>query len=181
MTQILFIQGGGAGTHDEWDHKLVASLERALGAGYHVCYPRMPAEDDPSYPRWSAAIRTELATLPDGAIVVGHSIGAAILVNTLAAHPPPALSMIILIAAPFVGDGGWPADDLTTPPDLGARLPPHVPVHIFHGLDDDTAPPAHASLYARAIPAAHIHRLPGADHQLHDDLRPVAAVISAAR
>ena len=26
MTQILFIQGGGAGTHDEWDNKLVASL-----------------------------------------------------------------------------------------------------------------------------------------------------------
>ena len=24
--QILFIQGGGEGTHDEWDHKLVDSL-----------------------------------------------------------------------------------------------------------------------------------------------------------
>jgi hypothetical protein len=24
--QILFIQGGGAGAHDEWDSKLVASL-----------------------------------------------------------------------------------------------------------------------------------------------------------
>ncbi|MEP7191263.1 MAG: hypothetical protein ABI903_00175 [Actinomycetota bacterium] len=26
--QILFIQGGGAGTHDEWDNKLVESLCR---------------------------------------------------------------------------------------------------------------------------------------------------------
>ena len=24
--QILFIQGGGAGTHDDWDNKLVESL-----------------------------------------------------------------------------------------------------------------------------------------------------------
>jgi hypothetical protein len=29
--QILFIQGGGAGAHDEWDDKLVDSLRRELG------------------------------------------------------------------------------------------------------------------------------------------------------
>jgi hypothetical protein len=29
--QILFIQGGGAGVHDEWDDKLVDSLWRELG------------------------------------------------------------------------------------------------------------------------------------------------------
>ena len=29
--QILFVQGGGEGTHDEWDNKLVDSLERNLG------------------------------------------------------------------------------------------------------------------------------------------------------
>ncbi len=32
--QVLFIQGGGAGTHDEWDDKLVANLERNLGPDY---------------------------------------------------------------------------------------------------------------------------------------------------
>ena len=47
--QILFIQGGGAGAHDEWDDKLVDSLRRELGDGYEVRYPRMPDEDDPSY------------------------------------------------------------------------------------------------------------------------------------
>ena len=57
--QILFIQGGGAGAHDEWDDKLVESLRRELGDGYEVRYPRMPDEDDPSYARWSAAIRRE--------------------------------------------------------------------------------------------------------------------------
>ena len=45
--QVLFIQGGGAGVHDEWDDKLVDSLRRELGDGYEVRYPRMPAEDDP--------------------------------------------------------------------------------------------------------------------------------------
>lgn len=70
--QVLFIQGGGAGVHDQWDSKLAASLERALGAGYDVRYPHMPGEDDPSYARWSAAIRREMTELDDGAVIVGH-------------------------------------------------------------------------------------------------------------
>jgi pimeloyl-ACP methyl ester carboxylesterase len=173
--QILFIQGGGAGAHDEWDDKLVESLRRELGAGYEIRYPLMPAEDDPNYARWSGAIRRELAELADGAIVVGHSIGAAILVNTLAEQPPEKpLAAIVLVSAPFVGAGGWPGDEFELTNDLGERLPQGVPVHVFHGLGDDTAPPSHADRYARVIPQAQLHRLPGRDHQLNDDLREVA-------
>jgi hypothetical protein len=29
--QILFVQGGGAGPHDEWDDKLCDSLRRQMG------------------------------------------------------------------------------------------------------------------------------------------------------
>lgn len=46
--RILFIQGGGEGTHDEWDDKLVDSLRRELGDGWDILYPRMPGEDDPA-------------------------------------------------------------------------------------------------------------------------------------
>src|SRR5215469_1473256 len=72
---LLFIQGGGAGAHDDWDDKLSDSLRRELGDGYEVRYPRMPNEDDPSYASWSAAIRRELTALDDGAVVAGHSVG----------------------------------------------------------------------------------------------------------
>jgi hypothetical protein len=176
--QILFIQGGGAGAHDEWDDKLFDSLRRQLGDGYEVRYPRMPDEDDPSYARWSAAIRRELTDLDDGAVVAGHSVGATILINMLADRSPePELSAIVLIAAPFVGADGWPGDEFELPPDLGARLPQGVPVHVFHGLRDETAPPSHADLYARAIPQAQLHRLPGRNHQLDNDLSEVAKTI----
>ena len=178
--QILFIQGAGEGTHDEWDDKLVDSLRRALGERYEVRYPRMPAEDDPSDAAWGHSIRQELSTLDDGAVVVGHSVGGTILVHTLAEHPPEVLlGAIMLVAVPFVGAGGWPPDEFGFSDDLGGTLPQGVPVHLFHGLDDDTAPPAHADLYARAIPHAAVHRLPGRDHQLNDDLREVAREISA--
>lgn len=180
-TQVLLIQGGGTGVHDEWDDKLFDSLSRELGDAYEVRYPRMPEEADPGYASWSVAIRREIASLDDGAIVVGHSVGGTILVNTLAERPPERqLGAIVLVAAPFVGAGGWDAGEFEVPYDLGARLPRDVPVHVFHGLRDETAPPSHADLYAGVIPQARLHRLPGRDHQLNNDLGEVARVVEGA-
>ena len=59
--QILFIQGGGAGAHDDWDSKLVESLRRELGPGTEVRFPRMPNEADPSFGRWKPAVAREIA------------------------------------------------------------------------------------------------------------------------
>jgi pimeloyl-ACP methyl ester carboxylesterase len=180
--QILFIQGGGAGAHDQWDDKLVESLRRELDGGYEVRYPRMPDEGDPSYARWSAAIRREMAGLDGGAVVAGHSVGATILVHALAEQPPErGLGAIVLIAAPFVGEGGWPGDEFELTGELGARLPPGVRVEVFHGLRDETAPPSHAVLFAQAIPQARVHQLPGRDHQLNNDLSEVAEAVRANR
>jgi pimeloyl-ACP methyl ester carboxylesterase len=175
---VLFIQGGGAGTHDEWDDKLADSLRRELGDGYEIRYPRMPAEDDPSYAAWGPAISEAIATLEDGAIVIGHSVGGTLLIRALAERPPDVTpAAIVLIAAPFVGAEGWPGEEFELPSNLGALLPARVPVHVFHGLEDDEVPPAHADLYARSIPQAEVHLLPGGDHQLGNDLGDVATVI----
>ena len=139
---------------------------------------RMPDEEDPSYARWSTAIWREMAALDDDAVLAGHSVGGTILVNALAERPlERGLAAIVLIAAPFVGAGGWLSDEFELPYDLGARLPQGVPVHVFHGLKDETAPPAHADLYARVIPQAQLHRLPRRDHQLGNDLSDVAEAI----
>ena len=176
--QVLFVQGGGAGVHDEWDDKLVNSLRRQLGDEYEVRYPRMPDEDDPSYAEWSVAIRRVTTALTDGAVIAGHSVGGTILINALAERSPERdFRAIVLIAAPFVGVDGWPGDEFETPHDLGSRLPHGVPVHVFQGLQDQTIPPSHANLYARAIPQALLHWLPGRDHQLNNDLTEVARTI----
>jgi pimeloyl-ACP methyl ester carboxylesterase len=181
MTRILFIQGGGGhDVHDAWDNRLVESLRRELGDGYDVRYPRMPDEDDPKYAKWKPAILREIAGLDEGAILVGHSIGATMLVHALAEEPPKqSPAAIVLISAPYIGEGGWPSDEIEAKIDLGARLPDGVPVHLFHGNEDETAPPSHADLYAKAIPLAQVHRLPGRDHQLNYDLKEVAEVVRA--
>jgi len=50
---------------------------------------------------------------------------------------------------------------------------------VFHGLVDETAPPSHADLYAQAIPQAQVHRLPGRNHQLNNDLKEIATTIKS--
>jgi len=177
--ELLFVQGGGRAVHEAWDQKLVDSLRRELGPEYEIQYPRMPAEDEPKYAAWKTTLERELRVLKPGAILVGHSVGGTILLGVLAEESLGRdLGGIFLVAAPFAGDGGWPSDDLRFPADLGARLPPGTPIHFFQGLDDEVVPPSHVELCARAVPRAHIHRLPGRDHQFNDDLSELAHAIS---
>ena len=138
----------------------------------------MPHESDPSYASWQPALDKILQTLQDGAILVAHSVGATILIKRLVERNMfGKLAGIFLIAAPFVGAGGWPADEIEFSADLGARLPQGVPIHFYHGLADEIVPPSHVDLYARVIPQASVHRLTGRDHQLNNDLSDIAVAI----
>jgi predicted alpha/beta hydrolase family esterase len=179
---VLFVQGGGKGVHDEWDNKIVDSLERELGPDFTVRYPRMPHEGDPTYADWKAALKREFTRLEEGALLIGHSIGATILIRTIADDPPKqTVGGIFLIAAPFVGEGGWTTEDIEPLSDLGARLPDQTPIYLYHGSEDETAPFAHVDLYAKAIPQAIVRRLSGRDHQLNNDMADVAADVRRVR
>jgi predicted alpha/beta hydrolase family esterase len=176
--QILFVQGAGEDVHEQWDNKLVGSLRRELGPGYEIRYPRMPDEADPHVATWGTALEREIAALQSGAIVVGHSIGGTMLLNVLGERAPAVrLGAIVLIAAPFIGRGGWKSDDIAPRSDLAARLPPNVPVFLYHGDNDTIAPVAHLALYSAAIPHAHVRELANRDHQLGNDLSEVASDI----
>jgi predicted alpha/beta hydrolase family esterase len=173
--QVLFIQGAGEGVHDHWDSKLVASLERELGESYAVRYPRMPGEDDPSYAVWKDALLGEFDSLEDGAILVGHSVGGTVMMHVLAEQPPKLrFGGLFVIAAPFIGEGGWPSDDIDDRKDFSERLAPGLPVYLYHGADDTVVPAAHVHLYAKAIPQAVVRMFERRDHQLNDDMSDVA-------
>ncbi|TAN01277.1 MAG: alpha/beta fold hydrolase, partial [Rhizobiaceae bacterium] len=172
---ILFVQGGGAGTHDKWDDKLVASLRQKLSGGYIIRYPRMPTENDPSFATWSTTLEQEIASLSDGAILVGHSIGGTILIHTLAErlYLLKGIAAICLVAAPFIGDGGWHSDDIRPGPGWPAPLA-DVAVYLYHGDADDIVPIKHLDLYGEALPKAQLRCLDGRDHQLNNDLSEIA-------
>jgi predicted alpha/beta hydrolase family esterase len=175
---VLFVQGAGAGTHDSWDNKLVASLEEALGPGYSVHFPRMPDEDNPDPGVWKSAISRELRELGDGAILVGHSLGAAIILDLLADRDGDGhgrrLAGVFLVATPFIGKGGWPLDDLRPTTKVAATFPDETPLYLYQGSEDDTVPAGHVELFAKVLPQAAIRRLEGRNHQLNDDLSELA-------
>ena len=77
--QLLFVHGGGEGAYEE-DRKMAASLRDALG-GYEVQCPKMPDEDSPQYAAWRDRIASELAELDGEVSLVGHSLGASILLK----------------------------------------------------------------------------------------------------
>ena len=177
MKEVLFIQGAGDAS---WDLKLVKSLRLKLGPEYEVRYPPMPNQHEPSFATWKPAIERELDALRGRAIAIGHSVGGTILINVLTEWPRAAtLNAIVLIAAPFVGEGGWTTEEIRSESDLGERLPTTVPIFLYHGEDDDIVPVQHVDLYARAIPIAHVRRLAQRDHQLNNDLYEVANDIRA--
>jgi predicted alpha/beta hydrolase family esterase len=172
--EVLFVQGAGADVHDDWDQKLVDSLAHALGPTYRVRYPRMPNEADPKYTAWKPALLEQLEALDENAILVGHSVGGTMLIHLLAECAPARFRAraLVLVSAPFIGEGGWPRGDLPALTSFDDRLPAHV--LLYHGADDDTVPTTHAHLYANAIPHVVIHVLPARDHQLNNDMSEVA-------
>ncbi|MBA2677260.1 MAG: alpha/beta hydrolase, partial [Ktedonobacteraceae bacterium] len=81
MTKHIFlIQGAGAGAY-EVDKQLATSLSHALGPQYEVHYPALPHEEDPSYEEWKHHLEKELATMQGPIGLVGHSVGASILIK----------------------------------------------------------------------------------------------------
>jgi uncharacterized protein len=176
--QVLFVQGGGEGAYKD-DAKLAASLGRELGPDYQVRYPAMPNEDEPDYTAWKQRIAEELEAMGDGTILVGHSIGASVLMKFLAeSEPKQSLAGIFLIAAPFWHDDDvWRWKEVELPKDVSTRLPDAVRLFLYHGRDDEIVPFAHVAMYAKAIPHAVVRRLDGRNHQLNDDLSDVAADI----
>ena len=172
--RVLFIHGGGEGAYEE-DKKLATSLGGALGATYDVRCPKMPHESSPEYGAWRDRIAAELAALDGGVFLVGHSLGGSILLKYLceeeAAKP---VAGLFLVAAPFWGAEDWEVDEYAVREDFASKLPPELPVFLYHGRDDEVVPFAHLALYADKLPRATVQELEGRGHQFGEDLSEVA-------
>lgn len=173
----MFIQGAGQGAHAA-DEKLVASLRQLLGPGYDVHYPVMPHEDDANYEIWKVQIASELTAVNDPVLLLGHSVGASMLLRFLSEiEVASTIGGIFLIATPFWGGYGWQYEGFTRlalPEGFAAKLPEGAPIFLYHSRDDEIVPFAHLGLYARSLPKATIRELDGRRHQLNNDLSEVA-------
>ncbi len=169
--QVLFIHGAGA--HEE-DKKLIASLQDALGAEYDVQAPKMPDEDSPEYEAWKDQISDEVAELNGEVILVGHSLGASILLKYLSEEEADRpVAGLFLLAPPYWGTEDWEAE-YALREDFAGKLPGDLAIFIYHSRDDEWVPFAHLALYREKLPRAEIQEFDGRGHQFNDDLSEVA-------
>jgi predicted alpha/beta hydrolase family esterase len=173
-TQVLFIQGGGAGAHDA-DRLLMESLQKALGNGYRVRFPLMPNEDDPKYEAWKAAIEARLTELSGPIVLAGHSLGGFLLLKFLVeTRLPPDLAGLFFIAMPFVSESeGWQFPDMALPEGFAEKIS-GVPTFLYHSRDDEVAPFEHLDLYRARLVHATLRVFDGRGHQFQNDLGAVA-------
>lgn len=178
--QVLLIQGGSEGAYKA-DAKLAESLRSKLGSAYQVRYPAMPNEEEPDYETWKRVIVKEMLEMGEGAILVGHSIGASVLIRTLIdAGPKRSIAGVFLIAGPFWHDHEfWRWDEVALPRDAADHYPRGVPLFLYHGEEDEVVPVSHLNMYAKAFPQAVVRRLQQRNHQLNDDMSKVARDIES--
>lgn len=173
-TRVLFVHGGGQGAH-EADEKLAASVGDALGTGYDVRSPKMPDEDSPEYEAWRDQISRELAALEGETMLVGHSLGASVLLKYLSEERmEKPIAGIFLVATPYWGSEDWEVDEYALQRDFASKLPEGLPVFLYHGRDDEVVPFEHLALYAEKLPRATVREFDGRGHQFDEDLSRVA-------
>jgi len=173
-TDVLFVQGGGNGAHDE-DAELAESLQRALGDEYAVHFPRMPDEDDPKVQSWKKKISAELLQLRGNVLLVGHSVGGSIVLRYLAEEKVSTpIAGLFLLAAPSWDEDRWNFDDLKLPPDVAEKIASIPRIFLYHSRDDEVVPFAHLALHAARLPQATVRAVDGRGHQFGNDLTDVA-------
>jgi uncharacterized protein len=172
---VLFVHGAGGEAFEE-DAPMARSLRDALGPDFHVNYPEMPDADSPEFGKWSARISHELSALDGRVILVGHSLGASVLLKHLSEkRVEKPIAGVFLIATPYWGKE---VAEFELSEDFPATLPEDVPIYLYHGGDDEVVPFAHLALYAGRLPHATVREVEDRGHQFGDDLSEVAEDIA---
>jgi predicted alpha/beta hydrolase family esterase len=171
---VLFIHGGGEGAYEE-DKRMAENLRDVLRAAYDVRCPKMPDEDSPEYGAWKYKVAEELADLDGETVLVGHSLGASVLlkyVSEEAVEKP--VAGLFLVAAPYWGSEDWEVGEYELRTDFASKLAEDLPVFFYHSRDDEVVPIAHLALYAERLPQATMREFDGRGHQFDGDLSEVA-------
>lgn len=179
--QILFIQGGGDGGY-EADKALVDSLQENLPNEYDIYYPELQTDESVSDFGWTRQIARKILEVKDDAIIVGHSLGASMLLKYFSENPVnKKIKGIFLISTPFwSGKEDW-LTGLKLQEDFAGKLPHEVPLFFYHCKDDEVAPFFHLEHYRQKVTYATFLEIETGGHQLNNDLAIIAQDIKSLR
>jgi predicted alpha/beta hydrolase family esterase len=168
---VLFIQGGGNNGYDI-DAPMVDSLKHALGDAYEVIYPKLHVDESVSDFGWPRQIGQMINEVKGEVILVGHSLGASLLLKYLSEEKvQKKISGIFLLATPFwTGDEDW-KKGLKLQDNFADKLPAQVPISLYHNIDDEEVPFENLSSYTKKLPQATFHKQTKGGHLFNNDLQ----------
>jgi predicted alpha/beta hydrolase family esterase len=174
IKHLIFFHGGGSDEDYEADAKLVASLKLKLGSGYSIHYPLLPDNGTPDLGR-RKQISNEISAGEDNVILVGHSLGASMLLACLSEIKiRKKIAGIFLLATPFWnGNEDW-VEAFKLQPNFAKQLDKKTPLYFYHCRDDEEIPFDHLTIYKRQLPWASFREISVGGHQLNNDLTIVA-------
>jgi hypothetical protein len=167
MTQsVLVVHGAGEPRLRQGRVYWEPLLGEELGSGYQVHAPRMPEPTQPTYRTWADCI-AQVLQATDHPVLVGHSLGASVLLKYVAeADPRPDFRGLFLVAAPFwkteVAEFALTAEELD-------RLRALSPLFFYQSRDDEEIGFEHLGKYARALPHATFRELDGRGHEFDQE------------
>lgn len=169
--EILFIHSAGPQGPGEGSFKLVAYLHEALGVAYHVRCPAMPEPENPRYENWKETIHRELGVPGSEVILIGHSLGASVVLKYLSEESSRrSITGLFLIAAPYWGKKGWEIDEFVLREDFVPKLPLIPKIFLYHSRDDEWVPFGHLARYAKKFPQATVRKIDGSEHEFGNGL-----------
>jgi len=168
---LLFIQGAGDMWASDGSGVLLNYLREQLGDEMTIFGPEMPdAAIGPTYAKWSAQIAKLVGSIDSPLVLVGHSVGASVILKWLAETKAPGnLVALYLASTPWWGADGWGYDEFGLPDGFEKRLP-GMPIFLYHSSEDPHVPIEHLRIYERHLPSAHVRVIPGAEHSFTNGL-----------
>lgn len=165
--EILFIQGAGSVTTEQ-EQVIVDALRIKLGDQFTIIYPHMPDADTPSYLAWEAVLTTNLKNLSGKVILLGHSLGASIILKHFSKEPVPDRVLgMILFGVPYWKDQEWDVSEYVIEDDFIGNLSMLDNIYLYHSIDDEVIPTHQFTSYRKIIPKVHWRVLSGTDHSYH--------------
>jgi predicted alpha/beta hydrolase family esterase len=163
---VIFIHSAGPQGHHEGSDYLVKYLIDALGPDYRVWIPEMPDPENPHYTSWKSKLKRELASIEDDdLILVGHSLGASVLLKYLSEENlQQSISGLFLVGAVYWGKKDWEVKEYVLKRDFSSKLPAIPHIFLYHSKDDEVVPVTHARYYAEELPKATVREF---DHRGH--------------
>ncbi|VXD11272.1 alpha/beta hydrolase [Marinoscillum sp. 108] len=170
--KILFAHsGGGQGSVGQGSFDLVTYLKNELGNEFEMLYPIINDPEAPTYQMWKNLFINEFKKANKPTILIGHSLGASMLLKFISEEKPNFLiSALYLVATPLWGKNGWDVDDFVLKDNFENELKQVNKIFLYQCKDDTIVPFKHFNFYKKAMPDATVRVLKGTDHAFANGL-----------